>query len=237
MFGLVAVIAPIFGYVPRKLANLSPGQVQTMGAVFVVLGGFFLTLGGDPRVRRKVLIGVGAVAGLAVVLLMAGVIHRLFIRQKRFAPGPVSAPPAVHWTPPTAPSGPVAPAPAGPAATPGTTSVAGASGTSPMSALHERRMAMQKEHGRERVWSVTVHLSGAEPPADLEARLGALAGGRGGAVVGRMGGLLQASVAPVEDGERLRAVLTEAFPGARVDLFAAGRQVTVFAVSGTRSTR
>jgi predicted RNA binding protein with dsRBD fold (UPF0201 family) len=48
-------------------------------------------------------------------------------------------------------------------------------------------------------------------------------------VVARVGGLLHARVAPVEDGERLRVALETLFPGARVQLLASGRQVTVFA--------
>ena len=95
-----------------------------------------------------------------------------------------------------------------------------------MSALLERTRVWQKEQGRERVWSVVVHLSGNEPPERFEARLREATSAE--VVVARTGGLLHASLAPVEDGERLRAALLDLFPGARVQVSSNVRRITVF---------
>jgi hypothetical protein len=96
-----------------------------------------------------------------------------------------------------------------------------------MAALHEQARAWERELGRDRVWSVVVHLSGSEPPEHFEARLREALSGK--VAVARAGGILQASLAPVQDGEGLRVALEALFPGARVQVFASGRQVTVFA--------
>lgn len=81
---------------------------------------------------------------------------------------------------------------------------------------------------------MVVHLAGTEPPADFERRLQGLVsgGGEGNAVAARMGGVLQAALAPLDGGEQLRATLAGLFPGADVQVMAAGRQVVVFARPG-----
>jgi hypothetical protein len=152
------------------------------------------------------------------LLLVAAVVYGRFVKQRRLVPSPPPAASSSVVVPPAAPSAtrPVArPAPA-----------PGAEGL-PMSVLHERARAWEKEHGRERVWSVVVHLSGSEPPERFEARLREAVSGEVAAT--RTGGLLHASLAPVGDGERLRAALEDLFPGATVQMAANSRRATVFA--------
>jgi hypothetical protein len=225
VFGLVAVVAPMFGYAPRKLQNMSPGQIQAAGVVFMAMGAFAWAIGRDAQVRRRIFIWGGAVTGLALLLLVSAVVYGRFVRQRRLTPPPPPPASSPAFVPPPLAGAPVPPPPGGRSASP--LSPVPGSVASEMAVLHERARAWEKERGRERVWSVVVHLSGGEPPEHFEARLREATSGE--VVVARVGGLLHARVAPVEDGERLRVALETLFPGARVQLLASGRQVTVFA--------
>lgn len=223
LFGSIALGASFFGYAPRKLANLSPTAVKVAAVAFMSIGGLSLLCGGDPRMRRRVFIGLGAVGGLAAVLILAAVGYGVYQRQKRSSMPPPSPP---SWTQP-----PPAPTAGGPAPRPTASAATPTGGASAMTAYYDQKRTWEREFGRERVWSVVVHLSGAEPPANFEARLRALVATKsgGGAVVGRTGGIAHASVAPLDNEAPLRAALVELFPGARVQVVAAGRQATVFA--------
>ena len=221
VFGLVALVAPMFGYAPRKLQNMSPGQIQAAGAVFLAAGAFLLALGRDAQTRRRLLIGAGSVAGLALVLLVSAVVYGRFARQRRLAPPP----------PPPAAAGPAFSPPAPPSDGRPVSEPVAREAT--VAAFYGRTRAWEKEQGRDRVWSVVVHLAGGEPPERFDERLRAALSGE--VATARVGGLLHASVAPLEDGERLRAALEELFPGARVQMFASGRRVTVFPRPATTS--
>lgn len=213
LFGAVTVIATFFGYAPRKLANLTPGQIKAAGVVILVIGGVFIAAGADARVRRKLYVGLAVAAGLAVLGLATLFTIGYVVQKRRSAP-----PPPAVWSQPV-------PAPPQGQASPGTAVTVSAT-----SAMHDRGEAWARQYGRDKVWGFTVHLAGAEPPSDIDARLGKLVPtGTDGVALARMGGMLQARLAPMDNGERLGAVLGELFPGARVQVFAPGRQVTVFA--------
>jgi hypothetical protein len=219
IFGLVALVAPRFGYAPRKLQNMSPGQIQAAGVVFMAMGAFAWALGRDVQVRRRIFVWGGAVAGLAFLLLVSAVVYGRFVKQRRLTPPPRASTPA--FTPPPITGAPVTQSPGSrPLSQP-------TSGGSEMAALHEQTRTWEKELGRDRVWSVVVHLAGSEPPERFESRLREATSGK--VAMARTGGLLHASLVPVRDAEDLRVALESLFPGARVEIFASGRRVTVFA--------
>lgn len=215
LFGALALAASFFGYAPRKLAQLSPGQVKAAAVALMAMGAVCLVLGGDPRTRRKVLLGLGWVGGLAAVALAGLFVLGYFVSKRRLGPPPAPEPPSAS----------------APARVSGAPSPAAAPAANPMAALHQKRGAWEARFGRGRVWTVVVHLGGAEPPAEFEARLRRLVAGKDGGeiVVARMGGLLQAGLAPCEDAGALRVALEGLFPGARVQLAEGSRQATVFA--------
>lgn len=216
LFGAVALVASFFGYAPRKLAHLPPEQVKIAAVSLMAAGGVALLLGGDPRIRRKVLLGLAAAAGLAVLSLVALLAIGYFAHKRHMRPLPPPSPPP-SWSPP----------PSVPSATGGAPTQR--AGVSPMSVLFEKRRAWETQYGRERVWSVVVHLGTGEPPQDFEASLGKLTSAAGGGVAtARTGRMVQACLAPLEDSERLSGVLAELFPGARVQVSTGLRQVTVF---------
>lgn len=218
LFGTIALVASFFGYAPRKLADLSPTAVRVAAGAFMALGGLAVLCGGDPKIRRRIFIGFGVVAGLAALLAGSAVAYGVVQRRSRSS-APPPPPPSV-WTPPGSVSAP-----------------SSAGDPSSMTVFYEQRRAWERRFGRERVWSVVVHLSGGNPPENFESSLRALvaANSEGGAVVGRTGGVAHASVAPLENGDALRVALERLFPGSRVQLVAAGRQATVFVVpSGSR---
>lgn len=97
LFGAFTLVAQAFGYAPRKLASFSPGQLRGAGITFVVVGGLFLALGGNPRFRRGLLIGLGSLFGLAVLCTVAALLFSRFGRHRPTFSTPPPPPPA--WTP------------------------------------------------------------------------------------------------------------------------------------------
>lgn len=209
-FGIVALVASFFGYVPRKLANLNPTQVKTAAIAFVVLGGFALALGGDSETRRKLLRWFGWVAAAVAVGFAALFVIGYFASKRRFEPlpGPTPVP---GWTAPPPPAGMPPEAAA-------------------MNRFYQKRSGLEARFGRGKTWSVVVHLAGSEPPTDLESKLGELAQKNDGDVaVARMGGMVHATLAPIGDAGALTKTLEGLFPGAQVQVMDPARQAVVFA--------
>lgn len=217
LFGVVTLVAQHFGYAPRKLANLPPGQLRNAGIAFTVMGGLCLALGGNPRFRRGLLIGLGSLLGLGLIAVVASVLYMHFGRHHAALSPPQPPAWAAPGTAAPRPSAPVAGNPANP--NPG-----------PMQALYEKQRLWTSRHGREHTWSIVVHLGPKEPPAGLEKSLQALAGDQtdGGAVVARIGGIVRAALAPLSRPDALRTTLAGLFPGAEIHVIEASRQVVVF---------
>ncbi len=228
LFGAFTLVAQFFGYAPRKLANFSPDQLRGAGITFVVVGGLFLALGGNPRLRRSLLIGFASLFGLAVLCAVAALIFRLFGRRHPTLSSPPPPPPSA-WTPPApgTPPGSASVARPGPAAAPQSQTDSSAR---VMAALYEKQRLWNSRHGRERTWAVVVHLGRQEAPTGLESSLQALAEDQanGGAIVARTGGLLHAAVAPLSRPEALRTTLAGLFPNAEIQIVEVSHRAVVF---------
>jgi hypothetical protein len=221
LFGITTLVVIQFGYVPRKLATLTPTQVRIFGASFAVFGALLLGLGDRPRLWKALWIGFLSVTGLALFMALAALlIHHLGRRSLFRRPAP---PP-----PPFAAARASLAAGNSGALTPDRAS--GAAERPPTLVLMEKKRLWGVRFGREKVWSVVVHLGAKEPPAELEMRLGSMVpvASDGGVFVVRSGGILEAALAPLDDGEKLTAGLAALFPGAKVQAIPHGSRVVVF---------
>lgn len=198
LFGLLTLVAHHFGYAPRKLANVPPQHVRTMGIAFMVLGTVFLTCSG-PKARKVLGWTVGIVFGGVLLCTAAALLIHKFSRRNSF---PDPRPPPVSWSPPTAP--------AHPSGTP--------AGKPASLVLLEKRRTWESTFGRQQVWSVVVHLAGQEPPADLEDRLQTLvkSSADGGVAISRTGGVIEIAMAPLKSAPPLENTLKSLFPTSRV---------------------
>lgn len=234
LFGIVTLIAHHFGYAPRKLANLPPEHIRTMGFVFVALGGIVLGCTG-PRARK--ILGWTALGSLGVVVLITAIavlVHK-FGRRTSFphpAPPPIASSPAIHPAPATPSANHSAQLPpTHPAAKPPLPGAQPPHEKPAFVVLQETKRDWETRFGRERVWNIVVHLSGKEPPADFESRLRTLVkdSDGGGVFVSRTGGLLEASLAPNDDAATIEAALKALFPEARVQRHPSTTRFVVFA--------
>ncbi|MEY4489062.1 MAG: hypothetical protein RIQ79_1570, partial [Verrucomicrobiota bacterium] len=225
VFGIVMLVAIQFGYVPRKLANLTPSQIRVCGASFTVIGALLLGLGDNARRWKAIGLGFLALLGLGVLLVVASVlVHKCGRRTSYQHPAP-PPPAAAQQSNPPRQSTPVDLAVQAPREGPAATRE-----KSPMMMLFEKRRIWEKQFGRERVWNIVVHLRGTTPPADLETRLSSLVtDSSGGALVVPVTNLIEATVAPVDGGDKIKSVLITLFPGATIRLIPGDYRVVVIA--------